>query len=118
MPTCTDCRGLGYRLRELEQGGGSQDLKKIDLEFTAQDWRGLNFIRIIQTGNPGNNEIGPHLLPIGTYSTQVYKYIDTGIVKAVGIVIIVNRNTGLIIMYKSGRTMPFSGRIVIDYAPI
>jgi hypothetical protein len=101
----------------LEQGS-TQELKKIDLEFIAQDWRGLGYLKVIATGIPGNNEIGPHLLPSGTYNIQVYKYIDTYLVKAVGVDMIVDRSNGLITMYKSASVPAFSGRIVIDYAPI
>ena len=117
MTVCTDCKGLGWRIRELEQGG-SHDLKKIDLGFVASDWRGLNYIDIIPSGTPGNNEIGPHLLPAGTYSVQVYKYIDNGIVKQTELNIIINRVSGLVTMYKEGKIQAFSGRVIIDYAPI
>jgi len=116
MAACTDCKGLGYRLRELEQGGGPEVLKKIDIGFTAQDWRGLDFINVIADGIPGFNEIGPHLLPAGTYNIQVYRYIDMLLAKEVNVVIIVDRVTGLITMFKSSRVSSFSGRIVIDYA--
>lgn len=116
MP-CTNCNGLGYRLRQLEQGGGTGDLKKIDLEFLAKDWRGLNFIEVIRIGSPGNNQIGPHTLPSGTYNIQVYKYIGSYLVKEVGVSLFVNRSTGLITMKRTMRTNAFSGRIVIDYAP-
>lgn len=115
---CTDCKGLGYRLRELEQGGGTEALKKIDLGFIAQDWRGLNYLQVIASGSPGNNQIGPHELPSGTYNVQVYKYIGVDLVKAVEVVLLVNRATGLITMMKSSRASAFSGRIVIDFAPI
>lgn len=118
MASCTDCRGLGYRLRELEQGGGSEALKKIDLGFLAKDWRGLNYLHVIQSGTPGNNEIGPHLLPAGTYNIQIYKFIDTELVREVNTNVIINRTTGLITIWKATRSIAFSGRIVIDYAPI
>ena len=117
MTICTDCKGLGWRLRELEQGGIT-DLKKIDLGFIASDWRGLNFIEIIPSGLPGNNQIGPHELPAGTYNVQVWMYIDNGIVKQTDLNIIINRVSGLITLYKEGKIKPFAGRVVIDYAPI
>lgn len=116
MP-CTDCKGLGYRLRELEQGGGGPSVEtEIDLGFVAQDWRGLNHIYVIPVGVPSLGEIGPHELPVGTYNVNVYRFIGSGIVKEVGVMIIVDRSTGLITMIKAARVPAFSGRIVINYA--
>ena len=41
MPACTDCRGLGYRLRELEQNGGGtipeETIEKLQTEPGYQD---------------------------------------------------------------------------------
>ena len=116
MP-CEPCHGLGYRLRQLENGGGPPGSEtEIDIGFIAQDWRGQHDLYVIPVGSPSLGQIGPHGLPAGTYNTSVYRYIGSGIVREVGVTIIVDRITGLITMWKAARVPAFSGRIVINYA--
>jgi hypothetical protein len=47
MPACTDCRGLGYRLRELEQGGGGTNPEEtIEKLQTEPDWQDIKILPI------------------------------------------------------------------------
>ena len=110
------CEGLGLRLRNLEQGGGLLETE-IELAFFAQDWAGKSKLEIIRVGTPSLGQIGPHLLLPGGYNISVYRMFgDDSFVKKVGLTIIVNRNNGIITMWKSGLTPAFSGYVVINYA--
>jgi hypothetical protein len=89
------------------------DIQYVHIPFVAADWRGLNFLRILQQGVPGFNEIGPHGLAFGSYSVTVYRQMPLGIVKAVDTPIIVDRSNGVITFWKTSRVPAFSGIVEI-----
>jgi hypothetical protein len=89
------------------------EIQYSQIPFTAEDWRGLNYLKIIQSGIPGLNEIGPHAMPLGMgYSVTVFQNLDHNI-KKVDTVVLVDQNTGAIIFWKTSRTPAFSGRVEV-----
>ena len=87
-----------------------------EIFFTAQDWRNKNFLRIIRTGIPGANEVGPHNLPVGGYIINIYQNNGNIDLKHVLTDILIDRTTGTITLWKSGQVIPFSGRAELVYA--
>lgn len=81
--------------------------------FTAADWRGTNFLRVIQAGTPGNNEIGPHGMPFGSYSVTIYKKISANNVRKINVNILIDRSNGEITFWKTGNIPAFSGWVEI-----
>jgi hypothetical protein len=90
------------------------EIQYSQIPFTAADWRGLNYLKVIQSGIVGNNEIGPHAMPLGMgYSVTVFKNMSLGKIKEVQTTVFVDRNTGIITFWKTNITPAFSGRVEV-----
>lgn len=74
----------------------------------------MDFLRIIQSGIPGPNEIGPHAMPLGMgYSVTVFQNHPLDVIKEVNLTILIDKTTGIITCWKAGRTPAFSGRVEV-----
>jgi hypothetical protein len=90
------------------------EIQYSQIPFTAADWRGLNYLNVIQSGITGLNEIGPHAMPLGMgYSVTVFQNLPSNIIKQVNLTILIDETTGIITLWKSGITPAFSGRVEV-----
>jgi hypothetical protein len=89
------------------------EIQQAEITFTAQDWRGLNYLKIIPAGVKGNNEIGPHYLPKRSYMVTVHKSMGSDVYKEVGVTTTVDKSTGIITFWKSSIVPAFSGRVEV-----
>jgi len=89
------------------------EIQQTLIEFTAADWRGKNFLEVVQYGTPGPNQIGPHYLPKRTYSVAVYRKTGEGSFRIVEVNTLVDVTTGVITVWKSSSVRAFSGRIEV-----
>ena len=105
------CRGLGSRLRDLESGGNETE---ITIPFEVSDWKSRT-LTIIRSGIPEDGEVGAHLLPVGSYSVNLYKFINDGWARDISAEVAINHLTGNI-RIQIGAGMPFNGKAVINYA--
>lgn len=89
------------------------DIQQVDIPFTAQDWHGLNYLKVMPCEITGPNEIGPHTLAPKSYSVTIYQNVLSGDVKLVHCTVLVNRTTGVITFWKSSRVPAFSGIVEV-----
>jgi len=108
------CYGLGSRLEALER---ALEETEITIPFDESNWFG-KILTIIPSGLPDVGEIGPHLLPLGSYSVAVYRLIEGSWVKEVRTGVLMNYLTGSIVLKLGGTAIPFKGRAVINYARV
>lgn len=106
------CQALGSRLRAISEGVTETE---ITIPFLIGDWEG-KALSVIRSGIPVAGQIGPHLLPIGSYSVNVYKNLNGTWIREVKTIFMVNYGTGEILLRLQGTATPFSGRVVINYA--
>lgn len=90
------------------------EIQYSQIPFVAADWRGLNYLKVIQSGIPGLNEIGPHAMPFGmTYSVTVSRILPSNLFKTIDVTILIDDVTGIITFWKTGRVPAFSGRVEV-----
>ena len=90
------------------------EIQYSQIPFTAADWRGKNFLKVVQQGIPGLNEIGPHAMPfLMGYSVTVFRNMPSGEIKEVDVTVKIDRSNGLITFWKTASTPPFSGRVEV-----
>ena len=90
------------------------EIQHAKIEFVAADWGRGQYLDILRSGVPGLNEIGPHYLPLSRlYSVTIHEYLSGGMTRVVTLPVLVNRNSGTIRMWKTGRVPAFSGRVEV-----
>lgn len=90
------------------------EIQQAVIEFVAADWRGLDYLDILRVGTPGPNEIGPHYLPLSRlHSVTVYHYLPSNMAKIIVPVILIDKTSGTIRMWKTHRVSAFSGRVEV-----
>lgn len=107
------CSSLNVRISILEAKLGLAE----EFSFEAADWDAgtPNAIEIVQAGALGPGQIGPHGFLVGkSYHISVFKADGSPLIVGVDVEFEISLTTGQIRLKKSGKVIPYGGRVIVS----